>query len=483
MPGDITRNVPSRVTSARESNDEVARKPDAERREHRDEVLQDASGRRRRWCGRGRPSAGRARAPAARAATCSLTSATRSTPSRSSATSRRAMRDEHVDDRGLLDRVEPADRAEVDEPERAVAEDEHVPGMRVGVEEADRSTWSSIERSSSSASCRRSMLATAPSFAASATVKPFEALLDEEPAGAELAVDLRDPDVARRTDEHAPSPPSRRPRAGSRARRAGSARTGRASRPSARPGRSCVRRWATSASSDKRREVALHHVRDAGPLDLDDDGLARSAAARGRSDRSTPPRAAPSRTRRTPARRRRRARLRARARIRSTRLGRNPVLQLRELVADLGGQQVDARRRDLTELDVDAAGRLEHAPQPHAVGIVVRSLGAGVRDEERPEALASGEAHELAVAAERRSCAGCTRAQRARRDDETRALADRQRAGPGEQVERDRDGHRGGDPDRDDVEHEAVGAPVPVGQAQRQERRGPPADDARRAAR
>ena len=48
-------------------------------------------------------------------------------------------------------------------------------------------------------------------------------------------------------------------------------------------------------------------------------------------------------------------------------------------------------------------------------------------------------------------------------DDEPGPLADRQRAGAGEQVEGDGGGHRRRDADGDEVQHEAVGAPVPVG--------------------
>ena len=46
-------------------------------------------------------------------------------------------RGEDVDDRRLLDGVEPADRAEVDEAEAAVTEGEDVAGVRIGVEEPD----------------------------------------------------------------------------------------------------------------------------------------------------------------------------------------------------------------------------------------------------------------------------------------------------------------------------------------------------------
>ena len=46
-------------------------------------------------------------------------------------------RRQDVDDGGLLDRIEPTDRAEVDQPERAVLEREDVARVRVGVEEAE----------------------------------------------------------------------------------------------------------------------------------------------------------------------------------------------------------------------------------------------------------------------------------------------------------------------------------------------------------
>ena len=57
-------------------------------------------------------------------------------PSRSRLTSFRVEGGEHVDDRGLLDRVEAPDGAEVDQAEGAVGEGEDVARMRVGVEEA-----------------------------------------------------------------------------------------------------------------------------------------------------------------------------------------------------------------------------------------------------------------------------------------------------------------------------------------------------------
>ena len=45
--------------------------------------------------------------------------------------------DHDVDDRGLFDRVEATDRPEVDEPEFAPGENEHVARVRISVEHAD----------------------------------------------------------------------------------------------------------------------------------------------------------------------------------------------------------------------------------------------------------------------------------------------------------------------------------------------------------
>ena len=231
------------------------------------------------------------------------------------------------------------------------------PGCGSAWKKPNRSTWSSIERSSCSASAPAVELATSPSCSASARVEAVEPLLDEQPAGAELAVDLRDADVARRTEQHRHLLHRRRPRAGSRARRAGSARTGRAPHPSERPGRSwCAaarrRRAATSAARSRSITSSM-----SGPLDLHDDRLARLQAGRRRSDRSTRRRAAPSRTRRRPCSTAAPSSASRTGRIRSAGSGADPVLQQRELVAHLRREEIDSRRRDLTELDVDAAGR------------------------------------------------------------------------------------------------------------------------------
>ena len=124
-------------------------------------------------------------------------------------------------------------------------------------------------------------------------------------------------------------------------------------------------------------------------------------------------------------------------------------------------QQVDSRCRDLTELDVDAAGLLEHAPQPHARRCRPALGAVGVR-RERPEAFPPGEPDQLAVAPEHGD-APADGAQRARRDHEPGPLADGQRARPGEQVERDRGGHRRRDADREDVQRRGRRRPSPSG--------------------
>ena len=48
-------------------------------------------------------------------------------------------------------------------------------------------------------------------------------------------------------------------------------------------------------------------------------------------------------------------------------LRRHPVLQLGQLGAHVGRQQVDTGRGDLAELDVDPAGLLEHPADPDRI--------------------------------------------------------------------------------------------------------------------
>ena len=112
-------------------------------------------------------------------------------------------------------------------------------------------------------------------------------------------------------------------------------------------------------------------------------------------------------------------------------LGRHPVLQRGQLLAHVGRQEVDAGRGDLAELDVDAAGLLEHPAQPQGLAVEGDRRGP---DREAAEALPPGEADQLAIATEDGDAAA-DGPDRTRRDDEPGPLADRQRAGTGEQVE------------------------------------------------
>ena len=244
-------------------------------------------------------------------------------------------------------------------------------------------------------------------------------------------------------------------------------RTGRACRPSARPGRTaCGAGRARRAA--QRGEVALHRRLDAGPLHLDDDRLAGvqprpvGLADRGRGERL------PVELGEDLVDGRAQLRLEDRGDA-LPRLGRHAVLQLGQLVAELGRQEVDAGGGDLAELDVHPAGLLEHPPQAHA-GRVDRALGPLRGRQERAEALLAAEPDELAVAAQHGD-PPAHRAERAGRDDEAGPLADGQRAGPGEQVEGDGGGHRRRDADGHEVDDESVGAPVPAVQPEGDEQR------------
>ena len=162
---------------------------------------------------------------------------------------------------------------------------------------------------------------------------------------------------------------------------------------------------------------------------------------------------------------------------RLARLGRHPVLQLRQLGAHVARQQVDACRGDLTELDVDPACLLEDAAQPNTVA---RRGPVCVARPSPTEALAPGEADQLSVAQEHLDAAA-DRPQRSRGDDQPGALADRQRAGTSEQVEGDRRGHRRRDPDGHEVHQQTVGTPVPAVHAEGDGDGDAPAQRRRRA--
>ena len=108
---------------------------------------------------------------------------------------------ENVDHRGLLDLIEPADCAEVDEAERAVVERKHVSRMRIGVEEAEHEHL--VERRAEQllrelfpVDLRRVELRGIGQGEA------FEALLYQEAPGAELAIHLRNAHRGTRAEEH-----------------------------------------------------------------------------------------------------------------------------------------------------------------------------------------------------------------------------------------------------------------------------------------
>ncbi len=223
-------------------------------------------------------------------------------------------------------------------------------------------------------------------------------------------------------------------------------------------------------------DVSLHHLGDVGTLDLHDDGLARAQSRRIRLTDGCRGERLPLEALEHLARLA--VELTVEHRLHPIdRLGCGAVLQQRELVAHFGREQIDPGGRDLSELHVHPAGGFEHSPQPHAFGHR-RAFLAGGRAEEWTEPLSSSDADELLVAADDADTT-LHGPQRARRRDEPRPLAGRQRARAREQVDRDRDGHREWYPDRDDVQHESVGSPIPVGQAQGEQRRGAPSEEPR----
>ena len=95
----------------------------------------------------------------------------------------------------LLDRVEPTDRAEVDEPERAVGEDEHVSRMRVRVEEADAQYL--VEHAAQQLVGEGVLVdLRGGELGRVGHGEALEALLDDEAACTQLRIDLRDPHLA-----------------------------------------------------------------------------------------------------------------------------------------------------------------------------------------------------------------------------------------------------------------------------------------------
>ena len=143
-------------------------------------------------------------------------------------------------------------------------------------------------------------------------------------------------------------------------------------------------------------------------------------------------------------------------------------------------QQVDAGGGDLPELDVHAAGLLEHAAQAHARRFH-GALGPLRGRQERSEPLLATEPDELAVPAQHGD-PSTDRPNRTGSDDETGALAEGQRTGSGEQVEDDGHRHRRWNADRDEVDGKSVGPPFPVVDSEGHEERRAPADRRRREA-
>ena len=136
------------------------------------------------------------------------------------------------------------------------------------------------------------------------------------------------------------------------------------------------------------------------------------------------------------------------------------LLETGELLTDVTGQQVGTSRRDLAELDVDAAGRFENATQTDRLG-ADRPLNPRVVGYERTETLAPRQSQEFTVTAQDVD-AFADGAQWASRNHETGTLADGQGSGSSQQVKRHRDSHRGGDPDGKEMQDQTVGTPIPM---------------------
>jgi len=99
-----------------------------------------------------------------------------------------------VDDGALLDRVEATNRAEVNEPERAVGEHEHVPRMWIRVEEADSQHL--IEHAAQQLVGEGRLVdLRGGELSRVGHGEAFEALLDDEASRAQVPVHLRNPNL------------------------------------------------------------------------------------------------------------------------------------------------------------------------------------------------------------------------------------------------------------------------------------------------
>jgi hypothetical protein len=169
-------------------------------------------------------------------------------------------------------------------------------------------------------------------------------------------------------------------------------RSGRSRRPSSQYS-------SASARALEHLEVALDDLVHAGPQDLDDDLLAvaqrrgvhlgdRGRRERRRSKLANTSASGPER------------RLDGRGRDRAVER-RDPVLQLRQLIGDVDGQQVAARRQGLAEFHEDRPELLEREPQPLAARDAGAALKPGPRrqiEQEPQRPVQMRRAHEIVEA-------------------------------------------------------------------------------------
>ena len=264
-PGRSTRSVPSSGDERPRQQHDVGRQAHAEVGQHDDELLHHVGS----TVPPGRTCSAISRASARSSSSADVVSVDVGHPLDAVAQQADVAAgegDEDVDDRRLLDRVEPADGAEVDQPERAVGEHEHVAGMRIGVEEAEAHHLVEHRPQQLVGERRRGRRRRRRGGDVGHRA-PLEALLHEDPPGAQVAVQRRRPAPTRRRRGGPPSRSSRRPRGGSRARPAGPRRTGRACRRSARPDRTaCAAGRGRRAGRARRgRAPSSPRCRAAGP--------------------------------------------------------------------------------------------------------------------------------------------------------------------------------------------------------------------------